>query len=1003
MPGSGYAVLDLETTGFRPTDRILEVGVVLLDDALDVQDRWETLVQPHRDITNSNVHGICATDVRDAPLFAGIAAELAEILEDRAIVAHNAPFDARFLAWEYARLGIDLPPAPEWTVCTRTLSRRLLPGSPQKLADCLASAGLDNDRPHAAAADALATAHLYRHLRGRHPELTEPTGVLHVPWGRGSGAPAGSGRASRHPRGAEHQAGSWLRRIGARIPATGERDVDAYREQLLAALADGRLDAAEVDRLVDTAEALGLDRAEIAEVHTDYLRTLAVQAWADGVVTGDERHELLGAAARLGVDHDTVRALLATPPADGDGPGFALHPGDRVSLTGSMQLDRETWVAKARAAGLEVGGVVRRSALLVAADPESRSGKARRARELGVPIVDEPTFARLLGELEAEPEETVATPSAAPPGTDAPDAPAETPAAIGPESVFPWTAQLERRPRGPRQIAVAWLEEHPGRALHEISPRFRPEDFPECFSAQPPLIARWQEFYDPPLSATAADLSALRGFGRQRVERCVYALVLAALDADSGPAPETEALAGLAEPGETPRPAESDRSAAAPEVDRDHEGPGAAGFATDLPAGWSREDLEDSRPARQDQDTLQLVVAWQTLTAGLTVQSFDAAPGPVSAAARDLATHPFWADPAASAIQLARGEILDAIGADVLDVAVFAEHIMGGRELAQVAAAHDVDTTVAARLAAALRARLEAAGPYSAMLPAALVARFGALAHRDRICAELPELCRPWPGSELPLLDGLARIRGEIEQVGDWFCAAEFPARRDEAVRELAGDGGADVEALAEFLDVDAAELAAHLDTTHPQLRHRAAPPAPTPRSAASTPRDTGQPVTEGRSSAATEPEDIPDLYRRNGRWEWLLQPSAAHRAGEPPRLPHALHPDPERAPQSRPIAAELSRLAADPGSRVWLAVDSAGHLVVAAAPPAATGGSAPVTVCSGFGFPLDDDRLTGSPEALIAAANIALGLDRGAPLRRTVSRLRDRGQDGLAEALREL
>jgi DNA polymerase-3 subunit epsilon len=48
------------------------------------------------------------------------------------------------------------------------------------------------------------------------------------------------------------------------------------------------------------------------------------------------------------------------------------------------------------ACGIQVGGLTKRTRLLVAADPDSLSGKAAKARAYGVPIVTEETLARLL-------------------------------------------------------------------------------------------------------------------------------------------------------------------------------------------------------------------------------------------------------------------------------------------------------------------------------------------------------------------------------------------------------------------------------------------------------------------------------------------------------------------------------------------------------------------------------------------------------------------------------
>ena len=62
-----------------------------------------------------------------------------------------------------------------------------------------------------------------------------------------------------------------------------------------------------------------------------------------------------------------------------------------------MGRERGEWEAIARARGLELGGVTKRTKLVVAADPNSYSGKAAKARNYGIPIVTEAAFERLLG------------------------------------------------------------------------------------------------------------------------------------------------------------------------------------------------------------------------------------------------------------------------------------------------------------------------------------------------------------------------------------------------------------------------------------------------------------------------------------------------------------------------------------------------------------------------------------------------------------------------------
>lgn len=62
-----------------------------------------------------------------------------------------------------------------------------------------------------------------------------------------------------------------------------------------------------------------------------------------------------------------------------------------------MRRDRATWEGIARSRGLVPGGVTADTALVVAADPNSPSGKAAAARARGIPLVTEDAFARMLG------------------------------------------------------------------------------------------------------------------------------------------------------------------------------------------------------------------------------------------------------------------------------------------------------------------------------------------------------------------------------------------------------------------------------------------------------------------------------------------------------------------------------------------------------------------------------------------------------------------------------
>jgi len=176
------------------------------------------------------------------------------------------------------------------------------------------------------------------------------------------------------------------------------------------ALIDRYLSASEQDELLDTASDLGLTVEEVIRLHRQYLAALASIAWADGILTQDERADLRCTAEILGLSNADVEGALAaarekSPSPDHQGGAdwghFRLTRGDLVVFTGEMAIMREEWHARATAAGLKINGgnVTKSTRLVVAADPDSLSGKARKARDYKIPIVTEAAFTQLLQAL----------------------------------------------------------------------------------------------------------------------------------------------------------------------------------------------------------------------------------------------------------------------------------------------------------------------------------------------------------------------------------------------------------------------------------------------------------------------------------------------------------------------------------------------------------------------------------------------------------------------------
>ncbi|MDK3026355.1 exonuclease domain-containing protein [Cupriavidus taiwanensis] len=145
--------VDLETTGAdAQRDRITEIGVVEVGPDGIVE--WETLLDPGMSIPPfiQRMTGISDDMVRGQPTFESLAESLAERLQGRLFVAHNARFDYGFLKNAFRRAGVTFRAD---VLCTVRLSRSLFPSVERHGLDALiARFGLTPKGRHRALADA---------------------------------------------------------------------------------------------------------------------------------------------------------------------------------------------------------------------------------------------------------------------------------------------------------------------------------------------------------------------------------------------------------------------------------------------------------------------------------------------------------------------------------------------------------------------------------------------------------------------------------------------------------------------------------------------------------------------------------------------------------------------------------------------------------------------------------------------------------------------------------
>jgi DNA polymerase III epsilon subunit family exonuclease len=158
-----FVVVDVETTGARtPPCRITEIGAYRVR-AGQIVAEFETLVNPETEIPPfiSQLTGITNLMVLGAPTFARVADEWLSFAGDAVLVAHNAPFDTRFLNHEIARMFPNRRMSNE-SLCTVNLSRRVLPGLSSYRLDSVAEhLNISIRNRHRAGGDARATAEIF--------------------------------------------------------------------------------------------------------------------------------------------------------------------------------------------------------------------------------------------------------------------------------------------------------------------------------------------------------------------------------------------------------------------------------------------------------------------------------------------------------------------------------------------------------------------------------------------------------------------------------------------------------------------------------------------------------------------------------------------------------------------------------------------------------------------------------------------------------------------------
>lgn len=167
-------VLDTETTGVTPYDRIVTLGAVRLEGG-EIGKALHLVFDPRKDSHPGAyaVHGWCDWTTRYQDLFVDLAPRIFDWLSwADEIVAHNAAFDMHYVQRELRKAEVEQLSQP--AICTMEMARVKWRGQSAKLDDCLSRVGLRRvGEAHGALEDAALTAGLLLNMTGQSSRLLD--------------------------------------------------------------------------------------------------------------------------------------------------------------------------------------------------------------------------------------------------------------------------------------------------------------------------------------------------------------------------------------------------------------------------------------------------------------------------------------------------------------------------------------------------------------------------------------------------------------------------------------------------------------------------------------------------------------------------------------------------------------------------------------------------------------------------------------------------------------
>lgn len=341
-------------------EHLIEIAVITLTLAGEVSE-WHTLICPERDIHAESEHGLTSSDIAHAPSFQDIAGDLADQISNACAVGFGIRRSLKILTAEMHDSGIETDIAENYFDIYNIFSKK-----------GLAKADLPSepDRSSPSLLQARTAMHLFIQFYEHIDELGTPVAC--------SGSiPPTSGRVLHRGR------NNWNQ-----MDDRASVDLTLYIKLLNDIMEDGKIDPDETEKLRKfEAEKFGMNTSAKITAKRAYIHKEIDRALEDEILDESEDIHLHNITKQLHQGSDIIeRRLRQFKMREIElGP---LSNGALVVRTGVLQGMNESDIEQILSEhGFNVhGNISRKVQLIVAADLESNSSKARKAREYGIPF-----------------------------------------------------------------------------------------------------------------------------------------------------------------------------------------------------------------------------------------------------------------------------------------------------------------------------------------------------------------------------------------------------------------------------------------------------------------------------------------------------------------------------------------------------------------------------------------------------------------------------------------